>query len=72
MSGPRVWVDENDLRAAIRLAEGVMKLAELPHHEDDLDFGLLWDALARLRVALDPPPPPPLRPYRACMQGHGA
>ncbi len=64
MSGPRVWVDEADLRAVIELAE----LGEEYHPNVDP----LWAAVRRVRALLDPPPSPPLRPYRACMQGHGA
>ncbi len=62
MSGPRVWVDENDLRL-------VVGMASVPdgHVTDQMA-----DALARVKRVLDPPPAPPLGPYRACMQGHGA
>ncbi len=62
MSGPRVWVDESDLRLVLVLAaEG-----------DGFPTDEMWDALDRIKKQLDPPAPPPLRPYRACMQGHGA
>ncbi len=62
MSGPRVWVDENDLRLLVDMA-----LA----YDDEITNDM---RVARLRVKaqLDQSPPPPLRPYRACMQGHGA
>ncbi len=66
MSGPRVWVDENDLRLVL----GVVKA------DDAWLVGCRSDemraALGRIKDQLDPPPPLPLRPYRACMQGHGA
>ncbi len=62
MSGARVWVDENDLRL-------VLDMTYLHH---DLHTEEMFQAERRVRVMLDPPPPPPLRPYRACMQGHGA
>ncbi len=70
MSGPRVWVYENDLRL-------VMELVELLNGEYNPDnaepsFDVLLEAVDRVRVALDPPPLPPLQPYIACMQGHGA
>ncbi len=63
MSGPRVWVDENDLRLVMGMVD---RLCD--------EFGTDQEAAAmeRLFGHLDPPPPPPLRPYRACMQGHGA
>ncbi len=61
MSGPRVWVDENDLRLVLRMIErGEHRTSEM------------WEALGRVRVALEPPPHRPLQPYRANMQGHGA
>ncbi len=60
MSGPRVWVDENDLRLLLAMTLRTNITDEM--HE----------ARKRVRELLDPPPPPALWPYRACMQGHGA
>ncbi len=65
MSGPRVWVDENDLRVVLAIAT-LLRRPDMPLSEG------MSDALARLAAQLDPPPPPPLGPYRACMHGHGA
>ncbi len=65
MRGPRVWVDENDLRV-------VIGMAVLLRHPDAPLSDEHQQALSRLAGLLDPPPPPPLRAYRACMQGHGA
>ncbi len=62
MSGPRVWVDENDLRLVAEMAWG---------QDEDVTQEML-DALGRVWQQLDPPAPPALPPYRACMQGHGA
>ncbi len=62
MSGPRVWVDENDLSLVVEMAS--VADGQVTDH--------MADALARVKRALDPSPPPPLRPYRACTQGHGA
>ncbi len=64
MSGPRVWVDENDLRLVIEMA-----VNDGEYHQD---MEPLRAALRRVEAVLDPLPPPPLRPYRACTQGHGA
>ncbi len=66
MSGPRVWVDENDLRLVLRAADGLEETAT------DLCTPAMREARDRLLIQLDPLPPPPLRPYRANMQGHGA
>ncbi len=62
MSGPRVWVDENDLRLVLEMARSA---------GDDITPAMRIAAI-RLRELLDPPAPPPLRPYIACTQGHGA
>ncbi len=62
MSGPRVWVDENDLRVVV---EAVEACGTFCAHE-------MCEAGKRLKEQLDPPPPPPLRPYIPCTQGHGA
>ncbi len=61
MSGPRVWVDENDLRLVLRMVE-----------RGEFRTGDMWEALSRVKRALDPPASPPLRPWRANMQGYGA
>ncbi len=65
MSGPRVWVDENDLRIVIGIAV-LFGRDDIPLSDE------MRKAIGRLLVQLDPPPPPPLPPYRACMQRHGA
>ncbi len=62
MSGPRVWVDESDLRLVCLMAR-----TNEESHTDDM-----CDAFLRIKMVLDPPPPPPLRSYRANMQGYGA
>ncbi len=62
MSGPRVWVDENDLRLLLRMVEVWSGAVTDEMHE----------ARDRIKDQLDPPSPPPLQPYIACMQGHGA
>ncbi len=62
MSGPRLWVDEHDLRLVLAMARAA----------DDQITPAMRIAATRLREQLDPPPAPPLRPWRACMQGHGA
>ncbi len=64
MSGPRVWVDENDLRVVIGVATLLTSPAVLSEEARR--------AVARIAAKLDPPKPPSLRPYRARMQGHGA
>ncbi len=64
MSGPRVWVDEDDLRLLMQMVR-LMGRGEVPTDE-------MYVARKRLGQLPDPPPPSPLRPYRACMQGHGA
>ncbi len=66
MSGPRVWVGENDLRLLLGVvnADGAWLVG---CHSDEMHA-----ALSRIKEQLDPPPSPPLRPYRACMQGRGA
>ncbi len=63
MTGPRVWVDEHDLRLLLE-----MRI----ENEHGLITPAIRLAAIRLKQQLDPPPPPPLRPWRACMQGHGA
>ncbi len=60
MSGPRVWVDENDLRLLVAMSWIAYPTTEMR------------EARERVKEQLDPPRPPPLPPYRACMQGHGA
>ncbi len=62
MSGPRVWVDESDLRAVLAMTE----LCDVDVTDE------MHEAVERLYDRLDPPPSPPLRPWRANMQGHGA
>ncbi len=62
MSGPRVWVDENDLRTVVEMASAT----------DEYVTQAMQESLERVKEVLDPPSPLPLRPYRACMQGHGA
>ncbi len=64
VSGPRLWVDENDLRLLMSMVR-LLGRGEVPTDE-------MYVARKRLGLLLDPPPPPPLRPYRADMQGHGA
>ncbi len=65
MSGPRVWVDENDLRVLLRMAVQSRGADESVSEE-------MMAVIGRVAWQLEPPPPPPLPPYRACMQGHGA
>ncbi len=63
MSGPRVWVDENDLRLVLQAFQITSQV---------IDTRAMEEAAGRLRAVLDPPAPPPLRPYMPCTQGHGA